>query len=319
MLQIAQGGTGRLYGEYKDSAGALVDPTTPLVDILNPSGGVVVNDAVPVRDSLGQYHYDFTAALSAPLGDDWTARWTGVIAGGTVTGDELFEVVPVGTVTTGDSTRLVSLEKLKRALGVEGSDHDQRLLEAIEDASSAVADYAGRGFGTDPVTEDRTFFYDGKGFLNIDDASVVNSVRYYGTSATFPDESWVARAELPPNVFTYLELPIQRTDPTGMMGFERNLDTFLERYGTGGESRVIVNATWGWTVVPGAVQRAAMFTAAAMLAFPPTAGVEGGQLASESIADMARSYVINEGLETMRDGIPTRAQGLLEPYRRHSF
>ena len=56
MPQVAQGGTVRLYGTYRNGAGQLTTPTTPQVDILNPQGGVVVNNAVPVNESLGVYY-----------------------------------------------------------------------------------------------------------------------------------------------------------------------------------------------------------------------------------------------------------------------
>jgi len=97
---VGQGGTIRLPGEYRDGAGALVDPVDPLVAITNPSGGVVAGAVVPVRDSLGRYHVDHVAATDAPIGV-WTARWTGTINGVPVTAEDRFEVFAAGAIRFG--------------------------------------------------------------------------------------------------------------------------------------------------------------------------------------------------------------------------
>ena len=214
---------------------------------------------------------------------------------------------------------LVSRDKFKRALRITGNADDTLIDEALDDASSAVRDYAGRAFGSVSAPGDRTFYYDGSGVLDIDDASAVTVVRWANAATSLSTDVWEARSELPADIYTYLELPpgwAGAVNPA--MGFEYNLDNYA-RPGTL-EVPVVVTAAYGWNTVPGAVQRATMFTAAAMMAFPPVAGQTGGAtLASESIADLARSYVIEQGLTQASEGLPARASTLLDPYRRHTI
>jgi hypothetical protein len=93
---IGQGGTIAL-DVYWEAAGQLVNPVTPLVDILNPSSVAVVTDAVPTNPSTGYTVYNYTVGIAAPLGT-WTAHWTGVINGAPVSGDTTFTVVVAGEV-----------------------------------------------------------------------------------------------------------------------------------------------------------------------------------------------------------------------------
>jgi len=88
------GSTTTLRAEYRDGAGYLVDPAAQAVSVLDPSLAVVLAPTAAVRDSLGVYHYDY-AIPAAAIGTH-TARWTGTIAGVTVTADETFVVGPAG-------------------------------------------------------------------------------------------------------------------------------------------------------------------------------------------------------------------------------
>jgi hypothetical protein len=104
MIEVAQGGTVRLRASYKAAGGALADPTTPLVDLLDPEGTLVISDAVPTREGLGEYYYDFTAPDDALLGD-WGARWTGLIGSDTFEGEEVVTVLAPGEVVPASSWR----------------------------------------------------------------------------------------------------------------------------------------------------------------------------------------------------------------------
>lgn len=90
-MSFPQGTTATLEGEYRDGSGSFADPTSPLVSILNPLGGLVVTDAVPTRASLGHYSYDYAIAEDATLGT-WIARWKGTLGGILQTADDEFEV-----------------------------------------------------------------------------------------------------------------------------------------------------------------------------------------------------------------------------------
>lgn len=117
MPSVGQGGTITLRALYRDGTGALVDPVTPLLDILDPAAAVVVNGAVPVRDALGSFSYVHSVALAAAVGN-WSARWSGVINGGLVYGTEVFAVGAPGTVvvTPGSGTSASTSGALKKLL-----------------------------------------------------------------------------------------------------------------------------------------------------------------------------------------------------------
>ena len=91
-LSVIQGKTIRLPADFV-SGDSRVDPTDPRVEILDPSGSLVVSDAAPHRDGPGQFHYDFDVAQNAPIGV-WTARWIAIMEGETLVGEDPFEVHP---------------------------------------------------------------------------------------------------------------------------------------------------------------------------------------------------------------------------------
>jgi hypothetical protein len=109
--KVGQGGTIRLDAVFKDGAGNLVDPVTPLVDVLNPSDVAVVTDAAPVRAELGRYYYDYAVAAGAPLGV-WTARWTATINSVAVEDDDTFEVVAAGDIVFDPADAKTQLQRM---------------------------------------------------------------------------------------------------------------------------------------------------------------------------------------------------------------
>lgn len=104
--QVAQGQVARLWGYYRDANGAAVDPTTPLVDVVNPNGVEVVANAVPTRLGQGVYYYDFAIPGDAVPGL-WLVHWSGTIAGAPDDDWTPFQVVAgglnVGAVGAGTS------------------------------------------------------------------------------------------------------------------------------------------------------------------------------------------------------------------------
>lgn len=87
----------RVLDRNADAADA--DSGTLELRILEPDG--TVNATIPaasiVRDSLGLYHYDWTAPEDATPGDTWGARWTGELDGDPLTPDtEDILIVPAG-------------------------------------------------------------------------------------------------------------------------------------------------------------------------------------------------------------------------------
>lgn len=211
---------------------------------------------------------------------------------------------------------LVTLDKFKRAIRETSAANDTLHQEALDDASAAVASYTDRDLGVALVTADRTFRYDGSGFLEIDDAAVVNSVRYTTSSTPLSTAVWEPHRDGPAGTpYSYITLaPIRRV--SGEMGFTYNLDRAIERGLFGVELDIIVNAEWGWAVVPNDIQRAVIWTAAA---YETQSESFGGTLASESVAEVARAYAFQGALQANAENedLPPRAKGLLEKYRRH--
>lgn len=318
MPQVAQGGTVRLTASFEDAAGQLVDPVTPLVDVINPSNVVVVNDAVPVRDSLGEYHYDFTAAIDAPLGA-WTARWSGVISGGTVTGDENFTVLEPGSIGLG-APWLVQLADARVALGITNSSDtrkDSQIITAITAASVAIRNFTERQFGSPLVTETREFDYDNSGYLDIDDAAAVTGIQVvvpHGDNLVIDADMWRAlphrRVDAP--VYTYVKIPTRVGQFSPAMGFTRNLDTYVTDHGLSDLPDLVqVTGTWGWPEVPADVKQAAYWTIRDWVNSPKASEA----LSSESIAGYARSWSRGFGGMGML-AIPNDARDLLVAYQR---
>lgn len=67
----------RVDVEFRDTAGALVDPTTVVFKIKNPVGQTTTYthgvDAQLVKDAVGKYHVDVEPAIQGV----WTYRWEG--------------------------------------------------------------------------------------------------------------------------------------------------------------------------------------------------------------------------------------------------
>jgi hypothetical protein len=309
MLQVAQGGTVRIPATYEDATASLVDPGTPLVDIIDPSNAAVVNDAVPVRDSLGEYHYDFTAAAAAPLGD-WVARFSGVVSGGTVTGDETFVVVQPGAVSGGPPW-LIQLGELETALGVAPGDVDSvrqaQLTQAIAGASAAIIKYTDRDFAAATVTEQRSFEYDGSGFVDIDDCSNITDVTYSisGFDTIIPAFEW--RGE----PYNGSSLHLSRCTKLGAtfspeMGFTQNIDVlYREGRFTGLGPTVKVTARGAGRGARGC-EAGGIWTAVRW----PTTRSRTSLSPSRTTRTRARLRGLTD------DAIPGRAKDLLAPYVR---
>lgn len=114
MQEVTPGSRLALDAVYRDADDELVDPTTPLVDILDPTNSVVANDTVPVRSSLGLYDYPaagYLVPVDAALGV-WTARWTGTVDGDLLEALDQFEVVAAVVVDPDESDPITSADPI---------------------------------------------------------------------------------------------------------------------------------------------------------------------------------------------------------------
>jgi hypothetical protein len=305
MPTVAQGGTVRVSAIYRDASNALVDPTTPTLEIRNPSDVVVATGLTPLREAIGEYYYDYSVPVGAELGT-WIARFSGVIQGYTTSGDEEFVVVVPGSVAAGEQVGLVSLADFKLALGKSPAvtADDAKWQQAIDWASVAVENYTERQFGAPQVTEARRFSYDGSGTLEIDDAISVASV-----SVVYPNVdpyALDARAWVPKTlnkVYAYIDLPTGLGMFSPAMGFEQNLDVWASENLYGFLPVFMdVTATWGWPYVPADVQQAVIWTAISFYENP-------GGFVHEAIENYSRTIA-----SSPQYSIPNRARELLAPY-----
>jgi hypothetical protein len=210
------------------------------------------------------------------------------------------------------ATDLITLAEFKTAMGVAAGDvdptRDARYQQSIDQASTAVSTYTDRDFATATVTEQRSFEYDGSGFVDIDDCSNITAVTYSisGYDTLIPTFEW--RGEpYGGAVFTYLVVPNWGPRFSPEMGFTSNIDVlYREGRFTGLGPTVKVDGTWGWTDVPDDVKRAVIWTAVSMADNPEP-------YISESIADYSHT---SEARGLTEDAIPGRAKDLLAPYMR---
>lgn len=208
----------------------------------------------------------------------------------------------------------VDLEDYKLAIGETDAANDDAHQAALTAAEVAVLNWTDRDFDSDPVTEDRTYWYNGGGVLEIDDASAVSACSF---------SPWEARRDGPVAVtaYSWLRLPsLDTRNVSGEMGFTRNLDLFIQRLTGRDDIEVTVTATWGWPGdVPADVIRATIWTAAAFEAVTPSGGgLASGIIQSESVAEVARQYATANDINLLEgDALPGKAAAILWQYRRH--
>lgn len=219
---------------------------------------------------------------------------------------------------------LITLAEFKLRVGLPAgvSPEDSAYQAALDDASAAILNEYDRDWGVATVTENRNYSYDGSGVLTIDDASQINSVQFQNGSI-LPATAWRAKREGPASVqvYSWIALPViewgSGSRSLGEMGFLQNLDRFIAQPGGFPELTTTVNAAYGWPTVPDDVKRAVAITAWDYVQTSPTGG-QAGELASESVAEVARSWFAEQSGEGVGspEPIPARARALLEAYRR---
>lgn len=213
---------------------------------------------------------------------------------------------------------LITLEEFRAATGRSVTDtrDDARFTQLIPFVSAAIRSFTERDFAAPIVTEERVFEYDGSGFLDIDDASDVQSVAltYPNTGVAdhvLPATDWTPKPQRRDDapVYHYIALGRGWTAGSPEMGFERNLDVWAREHPYGVSSALVkVTATWGWPVVPGDVKVATIWTMQAWLTRPSGQGVT-----SEAIEGWSRSWGSRDA-STARLAIPDEARDLLVSY-----
>ena len=211
---------------------------------------------------------------------------------------------------------LIPLEEYQELVG--SYENPALQLAALEAASQAILNYTDRDFGNAAEDdEDRVYQYNGRGLLEIDDASIINSVTF--ASQLLPNAQWRAGFEGPSHVgmYDYVELPTF-SSLSGEMGFMYNLDAFLTQGAGVRTINVTVNADWGWPDVPEDVKRGLLWTAASFQSDITT--LPAGALTARSVAEVSESYAVQAAIQRQttdgEEALPTRARGILAPYKR---
>ncbi len=226
--------------------------------------------------------------------------------------------MPIEVFTSTPPSDILTLEEYRAALGMDITYtlQDDRFTALIPFVSDAIRSFTERDFGAPTVTEDRLFEYDGSGYLDIDDASEIQSVAYtYPNSGVndlpLTERDWTPRPQWRDDSQVYYYIAIHGgwafAGVSPEMGFERNLDVWVREHGfAGGGGQVRVTATWGWPTVPGAVKMAAIWTMQAWLSRP-----QGQGLTAEAIEGWSRSWGNNANNSQPRLAIPDEARDLL--------
>lgn len=216
---------------------------------------------------------------------------------------------------------LITLDYYRTAAGTDDTDtrDDARIEQWIPAVSNMIRAFTERDFGTEAVTEERTFEYDGSGYLDIDDATEIDSVALVyplATDITLESTDWTAKPQRRDDapVYTYLVMPgyVGATSGSPEMGFTRNLDVYARERGSYAlPSTVKVTGTWGWPDVPEAVQQAAVWTIDEWLSRPTGEG-----LTAESIEGWSRAWGTRQGASAAALAIPARSRDVLANFAR---
>lgn len=213
---------------------------------------------------------------------------------------------------------LLTLAEYRTATGVDLTDtrYDARVTQWLPWASQAIRNFTERDFGAPTVIEERTFEYDGSGYLDIDDAFSISQVSFAYPNS--PDiiltvDDWSPKPERRDDapVYQYILMPgyVGQSWGSSEMGFTRNLDVYFRERGAWGlTTKVKVTATWGWPDIPGDIKMAMVWTIQEWLARP-----SGESVTAEAIEGWSRSWG-GRGVAASAYAIPQRARDILVNY-----
>ena len=212
---------------------------------------------------------------------------------------------------------LITLAEYKSLTGVASGNtrDDDHITALLEAASRAIQSYVDRKFDVALFAGDRTYLYDGSGFLDIDDCTSVTSIsvasQIPGGTATILDPSdYTAmpfRETTDDDPHYYVVFHSDATAPySPQMGFKNNLDTIDP---TVRPVVITITATWGWGSIPQDVKLAAAFTIEDMINKP-----ENDDMRAEAISGYSRAWGATPTTDSL--ALPSRARDLLAAYQR---
>lgn len=142
MQSVIRGNSITLDAQYKNGAGVVEDPTTPLVSVYNSSNVAQLVGAIPTRVSTGVYTYAYAVSGSADPGT-WYIIWSGTVDGQALTTTEYFEVILAGSITPSDATYTYDLSTPIGKIRMYIDDRDLSLtssLVPLEERSAIFSD-----------------------------------------------------------------------------------------------------------------------------------------------------------------------------------
>lgn len=270
--------------------GVQADPASVSCVVTDPAGTATTytyGGSAPgnliTRASLGTYNLTLTGLTLAGL---YTAVWVG--SGGTPLVQQVtpttFRIVPLTAVGTGMTQWYTGKEELKSRLNITDSNSDYEIQIAIQAVTNWINDYCGRHFYQ--VTESRTYQDTNIWELPIDDlvstpavaaqvevnldwdgdgiyetawgnpgppiANGANYILKLGTPGNFADNYNVNAAGVP-RPYTQLQAIWSANGGNPANG---GWLPFVWPYTH--LNRVQITGTWGWNVIPPAVQQASM-------------------------------------------------------------
>lgn len=210
---------------------------------------------------------------------------------------------------------ILTRTEYKALAGITDTSQDDKIDAFLPLMEDAVRQYTERKFGDADVTETRTFKWDGRGSVEIDDVKNVTAVTVGGV-AYAPDVQYVLGPDRETRQY-WLELPPARQQDAAM-GFTYNLDVYGPLAHRFFPVSVAVTGTFGYPVaeVPGSVKLAAFLGLSQAVESPPE-----GNLSAESIDTYARSWDTGAAQQTQAlptEFLPARALTLLDPFVRRT-
>lgn len=287
------------------------------VQVINTANGAVVSarkttGITEIPSGSGAYYAKLTAPGSPGT---YSIVWDTGVIGPDTTAADILVVNTTGVVPPSiPGENLISVSELRVAKGMPTltTEQEEKFNLAIEWASEAVRKYTDRAFGKPLTTGVRIYDFEPAGFINIDDASAVESVEFNVGGFITPIDSRYWRVEpLKGPIFDSLDIPHWAGIYSPQMGFTYNLDVFSKERGWPGLTpTVLVKGTWGWPEVPKDVQRAVLVTAAYFAQDP-------SQHVSESIENYSYSTGGSRAFGAAENiALPGDAKELLAPYVR---
>ena len=133
-----QGSEAHFSLDVRNSSGDFTDPSNLSFTFRDSLGGHVAPFPVAypgaiVKDTVGQFHYDWTIPLGLAIGN-YSAYWAGILLGAPTSALELWQIAPAGSMTTSGLDFLLKpddYDAIRGLLGVTTLDIEDTDIELV--------------------------------------------------------------------------------------------------------------------------------------------------------------------------------------------